>query len=217
MVSGALTHTRWPRVILALASLLGCEERSPFSVSSARHPEYYDTAPAVHPESDRERRADERSAPSDLPELPGETVEVAAADSNGPGQPLDIRAALLSGALRIDANDPSLSDRLEPLFDGDTRSLARTEDVNPLILVFRLSAPIRLAAVRIFPSYSTYDWAVRPDPLASRLMTRDAPEELWSRIDLPAPIATTQVRLEVRRLLDDNVVLLNEVELLVAE
>ena len=157
----------------------------------------------------------EPAAPPDLSELSGPTIEVSPSDDSGGGHPLDVRAARLSGGLSIDVNDPLFSERLDALFDGDTGSLSRTEDINPLILVFRLETPIQLTAVRIFPSYSTYDWAVRPHPEAPRLMVRGAAEEQWSRIDFEKPIETAEVRIEVRRLVRDNYVHVNEVELLV--
>lgn len=213
------------RLLLWLAVgwlVAGCnEDRSPFAISRDRHPEYYAALRAAKP--DREPKppaevaptAPEPAAPPDLTELSGPTIEVSPADENGAGHPFDIAAARLSGDLSIDVNDPRFSERLDALFDGDTGSLSRTEDINPLILVFRLKTPIKLAAVRIFPSYSTYDWAVRPDPESPRLVIRGAAEEQWSRIDFEKPMETAEVRIEVRRLVRDNYVHVNEVELLV--
>jgi hypothetical protein len=210
---------------LAVGSLLaGCsEDRSPFAISRARHPEYYAAARAVRPDQEPKPRAvvaakapePEPATPPELTELSGPTIEVSPADESGGGHPLDVPAARLAGALSIDVNDPKFSERLDALFDGDTGSLSRTEDINPLILVLRLKTPVKLTAVRIFPSYSTYDWAVRADPEAPRLMVRGAADERWSRIDLEKPTETTEVRIEVRRLVRDNYVHVNEVELLV--
>jgi hypothetical protein len=82
--------------------------------------------------------------------------------------------------------------------------------------VLRFQQPVRIGAVRVFPSYSTYDWAVRPAPGQPRYLVRAAAEEAWSRIDLPEPLETAEVRLELRRLVRDNFVHLNEVELIAA-
>ncbi|HVR28068.1 MAG TPA: hypothetical protein VMS86_00925 [Thermoanaerobaculia bacterium] len=212
---------RSPRCLLALiaaACLAGCDARNPAQISRERHPEYYDGVTEAVAVSRRPAPAPKEPLPApDFSELPGETVVVEQVLAPVPAARHDLAAARGAGALQIDVNDPSFTTRLDALFDGDTSTLSRSEDVNPLILVLRFETPISLAAVRVFPSYSTYDWAVRPHPDQPRYLVRGAAEEEWSRIDLPRPIETTEVRLELRRLVRDNYVHINEVELLPAE
>ena len=203
--------------VLTLAWVVACDARNPALVSRERHPEYYAGVSEPLPVS-RPAPAPKEPLPApDFSELPGETLEVEpilGPDSVGRH---DLAAARAAGTLQIDVNDPTFPDRLDALFDGDTSTLSRSEDMNPLILVLRFEAPISIATVRVFPSYSTYDWAVRPRPDEPRYMVRGAAEEQWSRIDLPRPVETTEVRLELRRLVRDNYVHVNEVELYAPE
>jgi len=226
-VFGLPATARRVSLCAVLAVAIGaCDSRNPAEVSRSRHPEYY---PDSEPRRDRETA--ERAAPpvADAPappaapaignkfdQEPGETIEVAPSPKGEAGTRLDLAGARAAGTLQVAANDPGYAPRLDFLFDGDVSSLARSEDINPLVLELSFQQPIALVSVRIFPSYSTYDWAVRAGPDQPRLVVREAAEEQWSRIDLPAPVETTEVRLEIRRLVRDNYVHLNEVELFVA-
>lgn len=209
----------------AAASLAACEGRNPAAVSRQRHPEYYASeplaaaaepapgpAPPVFVAGDAEATGGPLTAGSD--EAPVIVVEPPREPAEGTA--LDLPAALAGAALTIAVNDPVFPPRLGHLFDGDTSTLSRTEDVNPLVMVFRFAEPIALVGVRLFPSYSTYDWSVRPAPEEPRYLLRQAAEEEWSRIDLPEPVETREVRLRIRRLQRDDYVHVNEVELLVA-
>lgn len=224
----------------ALAALVvtGCDGRNPAAVSRARHPDYYhgsdaEVAAVREPaprRSDRRRSEQKRSEqkrpeqqpsgerppPPDFADLAADSQVVDGRHPDGPGTPLDLAAARTSGALQIEINDFQFEPRLNELFDGDTGSLSRSEEVNPLVFDFHFEPPIRLAGVRIFPSYSTYDWALKAAPDQPLLVVREAADKEWSRINLTEPIETSQVRLEVRRLVRDDFVHLNEVELLIA-
>jgi hypothetical protein len=213
-------------VVAAVACLAACDARNPARISRERHPEYYAGAPERA--GGRAPRAPAAAAPPqeplaappaapDFSELPGETLEIDPVLGPDLTARHDLQAGRADGTLQIDVNDPAFPGRLDALFDGDTSTLSRSEDVNPLILVLRFQAPVTLAAVRVFPSYSTYDWAVRPHPEEPRYLVREAAEEEWSRIDLPRPVETTEVRLELRRLVRDNYVHVNEIELYAPE
>jgi hypothetical protein len=220
-----LDASGWRKLVVAAATLgvvAGCERWNPAAISRQRHPELYaavESAPRPRPVPEESSRpADRQAAAADLAEPKGETVIVAAAPELAPPGPgLDIAAARVAGTLRIDVNDPAFALRLDALFDGDTSTLARTEDVNPLVVRFRFETPVRLRGARIYPSYSTYDWSLRPAPDSPRLMVENAAEEQWSAILLPDPVETAEIRLDLRRLVRDNFVHVNEVILLVDE
>ena len=125
---------------------------------------------------------------------------------------LDLAEAQRSGALSIAVNDPVFPPRLPRIFDGNTETLSRTEDVNPLILTFTFKEEILLKAVRLYPSYSSYDWILRAHPQAESLIVRSAVAKEWSWIDLPTAVKTLSVRIELKRLQRDNFVHLNEIE-----
>jgi hypothetical protein len=191
----------------ALALVTGaCESRNPAEVSRQRHPEFYEDAGPVAGEA---RRPDPIG---DEPSREGAETRSETTTSGGL-EKLDLTGERRSGRLRIRVNDPVFHPRLDALFDGDTSTLSRTEDVNPLVLLFELDRKVRLRAVRIYPSYSSYDWSLETGPDQKRLVVRDAGEEMWSGIRLEQAVETDEVRLEVRRLLRDDFVHVNEVEL----
>ena len=214
--------------LLGALATAGCGERFPFSVSRERHPEYYSGMPdqpppraetrsrsrAPKPARQTERRAQE-FAPPQLTDLPGEVREVTAASGDGAGQRFDLAAGRASGAVLVEVNDPGLQERLEVLFDGDTGEPVRSDGVNPLVFRIALDPPVRLVGVRVYPSYSTYDWTVRANPEQPRLLVRGAAEEQWSRVELPEPVATAEVQIEIARLVRDDFVHVNEIELLI--
>jgi hypothetical protein len=149
-----------------------------------------------------------------LATLPGEIREVLPVTGEGTGERLDLAAARAGGTVTVEVNDPIFQERLDALFDGDTSAPARSEDVNPLVIKIALDPPVRLVGVRVFPSYSTYDWTVRAHPEQPRFLVRGAAEELWSGIELPEPVTTAEVQIEIARMARDNYVHVNEVELL---
>jgi hypothetical protein len=217
--------------------LIGCDGRNPAAISRARHPDYYQGSDAEvgtvrepaprrserrrsepkRDEPERERQpSGERPPPPDFADLAADSQVVDGRHPDGPGTPFDIAAARSSGALQIEINDFQFEPKLNELFDGDSGSVSRSEEVNPLVFDFIFQTPIRLAGVRLFPSYSTYDWALKPAPDQPLLVVRAAADKEWSRINLNEPVETSQVRLEVRRLVRDDYVHVNEVELLIA-
>jgi hypothetical protein len=170
------------------------------------------TAAAIAPSQPAEQRFD-----AAFGEIDEETIEVQHARTADRGARFDLAGARRAGVVDIETNDPSFSPRLDALFDDDTTTLGRTDVANPLVVRFKFDPPVSVAAVKIFPSYSTYDWAVRPHAGGPRYAIREAAAETWSRIDLPEPVVTSELQLELRRLERDDHVHLNEVELLVVE
>ena len=222
----------WPICcLLGVLATAGCGDRFPFNVSRERHPDYYSgmadqPPPRVETRSRAratKRREDERRprpvsrgfVPPQLADLPGESQEVTPASGDGAETRLDLAGARASGAALVEVNDPSLRERLDVLFNGDTGEPVRSDGVNPLVFRIALDPPVRLVGVRVFPSYSTYDWTVRANPEQPRLIVRGAAEEQWSRVELPEPVATGEVQIEIARLVRDDFVHVNEIELLV--
>ena len=128
-------------------------------------------------------------------------------------QKVDLGQLRSNGTLQIEVNDPAMKDHLAFLLDGDTETLSRTGQLNPLIVTLTFSQPVSVKAVRLFPTYSTYDWAVEVTPGADRLMVQNAAHNAWSGIALDSPIETSIIRIEVLRLERDDNVHLNEIEI----
>ena len=207
-----LEGTAISRIVLAVflaMTLSACEGRNPAQVAAQR-------GVASIP-------LDTTAQPPEIPAVEPIPPEVVASDGiptlpseqEGTRQ-LDLRRALDSGVVSVGVNDPQFPPRLEKLVDDDTTTLSRSEDVSPLILRFSFGAAIHLKIVRIYLSYSTYDWKLHLDSGAP-VVIREAAEEAWSEIDFPEAQETQSVRLEIRRLQRDNYVHVNEIEFYVAE
>jgi hypothetical protein len=91
--------------------------------------------------------------------------------------------------------------------------VVRTEEVNPLFLTFTFRTPVALRGVRVFPSYSSYDWALQTGPDAEWLVIRDASSQSWSGIELEQSVETGVVRVELLRRQRDDFVHVNEIEI----
>ena len=200
------------RIVLAVSlvmTLSGCEGRNPAQVAAQRGVAsiLLDTT-AQPPEIPAAEPIPPEAVVSDgIPMHPSEQEGI---------RQLDLRRALDSGVVSVGVNDPRFPPRLEKLVDDDTTTLSRSEDVSPLILRFAFGATIRLKIVRIYLSYSTYDWKLHLDSGAP-LVIREAAEEAWSEIDFPEAQETQSARLEIRRLQRDNYVHVNEIEFYIAE
>jgi hypothetical protein len=123
---------------------------------------------------------------------------------------LDLTALVESGALSVSSNVPNAS--LEMAFDEAENSLAKSEGINPFKLTFKFANPMSIKAIRVLSSYSDYGWAVQPEG-SERLVVATMVDGEWSTISWPTGIKTTKVTIEVLRLLRDNYVHLNEVEI----
>jgi hypothetical protein len=141
-------------------------------------------------------------------------VEVAAVKSTVEGlRRIAVAPARRSGDIDVVTNDSSLDHQLGPLFDGNTRSLVRSEKINPLFVTFTFRTPVSLKTVRVFPSYSSYDWGLQAAPEAEWLVIRNASGQAWSALELQNAVRTEVVRVELLRRQRDDFVHLNEIEL----
>lgn len=124
---------------------------------------------------------------------------------------LDLTQLINTGMLTVESNSPA-SGLVIGAFDGDEKSLAKSEQVNPFILTLRFTEPVTVRAVRIFSSYSDYDWAAHPEG-GERLVVTNIPDSTWSVINYSKSIKTSVVTVEVLRKTRDNFVHVNEVEI----
>jgi hypothetical protein len=171
--------------------------------------------PAGSIEVDPQAQVEPPPVPANLnrPTLPNATV-IEAPDRSLEGlAKLDIAAARSTDRVAIEVNDELFAPRLEAIFDGDTESLARTENVNPMILTLTFPAPIKLRVARVYLAGSPYDWLLEPVVGEDRHLRRNVPERTWSAIDLPEAVETSAVRIEALRLERDDYVHVNEIEL----
>lgn len=168
---------------------------------------------AASPASEEASSSRRAPAPRSLPALAAATSVSAVETLGGDPESIDLAVARSSGHLEIEVNDPSVQARVDALFDGNTESLVRSGAVNPLILTLNLQDLVTLTGVGIYPSYSTYDWVVEPLPGGDRFRVSGAPAKQWSLLELPEPVETSVVRIEVLRLDRDDYVHLNEIAL----
>jgi hypothetical protein len=128
---------------------------------------------------------------------------------------LDIANLYRDGDLAIETNDPTLTPRLTEVFDGNTVSLGRSAQINPLVLTFTFKTPLTLKAVRLFPSHASegYELTVFENSESRGVELSHAPNLEWSRVDVNAKAASSEVQLEVKRLDSDDYVHVNEIEI----
>lgn len=129
---------------------------------------------------------------------------------------LDIEQKMLTGTATVRINDPAFQSVRGVLFDGDVLTHSRSNEINPLVITLNFLEPISLQSVRIFPTFSKYDWSLVPSQDHEPAAVRGVPSGEWSRIELTAPVQTTEVRLEVVRLERDDLVHVNEIEIFVS-
>ncbi len=201
-----------PRAFLSIVLVffaMACEQRNPAQISARRgNPPISEMKPpSPAPTADVESISLPPVIADAVPTLPSERPGVLR---------LDLALGLASGVVRVQANDPGFPPGIEKLTDGDTTTLSRSEDVNPLVLTFVLGAKIRLKTARIYLSYSSYDWKLGLGS-GPPLVVREAAEEAWSEIELPVAAEVAKLRLEIRRLQRDNFVHVNEIEFYTAE
>lgn len=195
-------------------SCVGCDSRNPASIGEERSGRPTPTVPPQIAQR-REVRMPQQVAQPFVPQAPRPTIRPGKVIRGNPNpieadlKPIPLEAMIRSGSVTVQG----WNSEWFRIVDGDTTSLFRTDQVNPLVLVFGFQVPITLKTVRIFPSYSTYDWAVYTDASEQGLIIRGVPEEQWSRMDFEEPVEIKTVRIEVLRIERDNYVHLNEVEI----
>jgi hypothetical protein len=123
---------------------------------------------------------------------------------------VDLKKLVDAGLLTVESNSPA-SGPVTGAFDGDEKSLAKSEQVNPFILTMRFTEPVSLRAVRILSSYSDYDWAVHPEG-GERFIVTNIPDNTWSVVNYSKSVQTSKITVEVLRKTRDHFVHVNEIE-----
>jgi hypothetical protein len=123
---------------------------------------------------------------------------------------LDLTALVEAGAVSVTSNVPNAN--LSMVFDENDNSLSKSEGINPFKLTFQFANPVSIKAIRVLSSYSDYGWAVQPEG-SERLVVATMVDGEWSTIAWPAGVKTSKVTVEVLRLMRDNFVHLNEIEI----
>jgi hypothetical protein len=116
------------------------------------------------------------------------------------------------------------SGTLKDVFDGEPRTLARFDELNPVILELRFSQPRRIAQVNLLLASGNWEATARmtapgsataagesdapaaPDEVVVSGSARSPRSDSWLDLAVPAPdgaLAATALRLEIRPL-DDN-------------
>lgn len=133
---------------------------------------------------------------------------------------IDVPAALSSGAARITATQFDIGG-INEIFDGNTTSLARSANINPMVLTLEFNERIPISGMRLY-IITPGSWSIEAaDSLADlenrtgtyRMLfdARPLTGEVWDTATLSQ---TARIwRLSVRRLLGDNFVHLNEWEI----
>jgi len=201
---------------LLILTFLGCDSRNPAAVYEERQGRPTPTIPARI--AQRRQAVQPRQASFEAPrEYPRPTLKPGKVIRDNPDpieaelKPLQLGNMIENGMVTVANWSPDHN----RIVDGDTTTLYKTEGVNPIVLAFTFKEPIALKTIRMFPSYSSYDWAVYTDDTEKGTIIRSVPEETWSRMDFEKSVQTNKVRVEVLRLERDNFVHLNEVEMYV--
>jgi hypothetical protein len=127
-------------------------------------------------------------------------------------QPLDLASLIGSGAITAGHN-AGWNNFPRKLTDGDTGTFKTTNGVDPVVLTFTLQQPMTVKSVRVFLSGATqYDWTVNTGSGGATYSIKGAGPEQWSRIDLPEPVTTQSLVLELRRPGPDHTVSVHEIE-----
>jgi hypothetical protein len=127
---------------------------------------------------------------------------------------IDLSGMAAAGLLEIQSNAPAWIRRgFRLATDGNTETLTRTNQIDPLIVTLTFDSPVNLKSVRILPSHAPrHDWSLLVGPEDARYDLVEAPANAWSRMDLPVAVNTQRVRLEIARPGPDDYVHVNEVE-----
>jgi hypothetical protein len=136
--------------------------------------------------------------------------------------PRAVQEALRSRQVEIDSPQMEKS-RVWSLFDGDLKTLGRTEALNPATLRIAFPAPVRIDYVRVATSHGDHVFSVfAADSMADlksgqgsfrRIVTERPGREAGTGVRLEQPVTARAFQLVVRRLTGDDYVHINEWEL----
>jgi hypothetical protein len=140
---------------------------------------------------------------------------VLADNSDPPGdglRQLDLASLLGSGAISADHN-AGWNNFPRKLTDGDTGTFKTTNGVDPVVLTLAFRQPTTVKSVRLLVSGAMqYDWTVRMGNGGAEFSIKGAVPDTWSRIDLPEPVTSQSLVLELSRPGADHTVSVHEIE-----
>jgi hypothetical protein len=142
-------------------------------------------------------------------------------------QPVDVAGALVNGqgSVTYSAID---NGQIGNVFDENTDTLARSANINPMVVTLSFVSPRTLTRSRIYFLGANSQWRIETADSVAELdsMTGSfrigldwlpAPHSTWVDRSLTNPIVCRAVRLKLQRLVGDNYVHLNEWELYALE
>jgi len=138
-------------------------------------------------------------------------------------QQLDVAGALVGGQATVTNTTLDIGN-IANIFDGNTNTLARTANINPMVVTLSFTSPQLLARSRIFFLGGDSEWRIETADTVADLdsMTGSyrvaldwlyGANSTWLDRSLTNPIPCRAVRLKLNRLVGDNYVHLNEWEL----
>ena len=141
-----------------------------------------------------------------------------------PGEEVSGQQKLPDGAKRVDilsllenkdvvlgSNMPSLGD-FGNVIDEFENTLSKSDGTNPYVVTFSFKTPRKLKGVRVLSTYSDYKWAFSIKD-GKRFVTDVIIDGQWSTMTFKEPVECSVCQVEVLRVVRDNYVHLNEVEL----
>jgi len=138
-------------------------------------------------------------------------------------QQLDVAGALVNGQATVTYSALDIG-QIGSVFDGNTNTLARTANINPMVVTLDFMSPLTLTRSRIYFLGDNGRWRIETADSVAELdsMTGsfraaldwlNAAHSTWADRSLTNPITCRSVRLKLQRLVGDSYVHLNEWEL----
>lgn len=142
-------------------------------------------------------------------------------------QQLDVAGALVGGQANVTSTTLDIG-TVANIFDGNTNTLARTANINPMVVTLSFTTPQTLARSRIFFLGGDSEWRIETADSVAELdsMTGSfrvaldfayGTNSTWVDRSFTNSISCRAVRLKLHRLAGDNYVHLNEWQLFLAD
>jgi len=142
-------------------------------------------------------------------------------------QRLDVAEALFNGQATVTSSAIDIG-AISSVFDGNTDTLARSANINPMVVTLSFVAPLTLTRSRIYFLGDNSRWRIETADSVAELDSMTGsfhvaldwlsePHSTWADRSLTNPFACGAIRLKLQRLIGDNYVHLNEWELYALE
>jgi hypothetical protein len=138
-------------------------------------------------------------------------------------QQVDVAGALVNGQIIVTYSAIDIG-QIGSVFDGNTDTLARSANINPMVVTLSFVSPLTLTRSRIYFLGGNSQWRMETaDSMADldsmtgsfrvALDWSDAPHSTWVDRSLTHSITCRVIRLKLQRMVGDNYVHLNEWEI----